>query len=139
MDEEHPFSSSLTTQKQVSSASEPASQHEDLLYCVACGLAITFISARIEVLGQHRHCFVNPHGYDYVIGCFRDAFGCLIQGQPSPFFSWFPGMRWQVAVCSQCQIHLGWSFGQPIEFYGFILERLVSRGPTSSHFDNIAH
>jgi len=56
----------------------------------------------------------------------------LLQGQSYSSDTWFPGMRWTLATCKTCQTHLGWHFQAPAgslkeNFYGLILERLVSK------------
>lgn len=82
--------------------------------------------ARIEVGGAHEHERMNPAGIAYLIGCFREAPGCVAVGQSSAHFSWFPGCTWRVAVCGSCLGHLGWAFqGGGITFHGLILARLV--------------
>ena len=101
------------------------------LVCAACGEVIAPLDARIEVGGAHRHTFVNPHGHVFEIGCFSPAPGCASIGEPSEFFSWFPGYAWRVAICRGCGVHLGWSFGDPPDFHGLILERL-RESPTTS-------
>ena len=74
--------------------------------------------------------FANPYGVVFAIGCFSGAPGCAAVGAPSPDFSWFPGTRWQVAVCAACGLHLGWRYAGGPEggFYGLILDRLRRDG-----------
>ncbi|MCA9692260.1 MAG: hypothetical protein KC636_21860 [Myxococcales bacterium] len=94
------------------------------IVCAACRAEITGESARVEVTGSHEHHFVNPHGHDFVIGCFAWAPGLVPAGPATERYSWFPGLPWRVAVCSACRAHLGWSFGVPTAFHGLILARL---------------
>ena len=94
------------------------------LCCAACGSSITTERARIEVSGSHRHTFVNPHGFVFEIGCFGEAPGCAGLGPAEAFFSWFPGYAWRVVVCRGCGVHLGWSYGDPVDFWGLVLDRL---------------
>jgi hypothetical protein len=96
------------------------------LVCVRCGARITDDAAGIEISGSHDHYFVNPHGFDFRIGCFAIAPGCVAHGPTSGEFTWFPGHAWQLAHCRSCTLHLGWMFRSPRRnFYGLILARLV--------------
>ncbi len=96
------------------------------LVCVRCGARITDSSARVDIDGSHDHYFVNPHGYDFRIGCFAIAPGCVAHGPTSGDFTWFPGHTWQLAHCQSCTLHLGWMFRSPRRhFHGLILARLV--------------
>jgi len=82
----------------------------------------------LEVNSQHFHTFFNPAGLVFEIACFADAIGCRVEGVSSTHFSWFAGTNWQVAVCRNCQTHLGWFFqGQGMSsFYGLIRNRLIN-------------
>lgn len=58
-----------------------------------------------------------------------------LQGMPCTQFSWFPGYAWQIAVCKQCNGHLGWKFTVapgsrnlvPKKFYGLAGARILIR------------
>jgi hypothetical protein len=96
------------------------------LACARCKAAITTDDRRIEVNGAHEHYFVNPHGFDFHVGCFSDAPGVTSAGRASNEFTWFPGHTWQMDLCTSCTIHLGWIFRSPREiFHGLILDRLT--------------
>lgn len=106
-------------------------QDEDpgqFIHCRHCAHIITSASQRIDVQGGHDHHFVNPHGFNFHVGCYAQALGCDISGGYEAADSWFGGYVWQIASCAGCQGHLGWYFsphsgtGQP--FYGLILDRL---------------
>lgn len=94
------------------------------LVCSNCGQRISAEDLRIEISGAHSHSCTNPHGIVFRIGCFSRAPGCSTLGPASLEYTWFPGHRWQVAVCSNCQFHLGWRFRGEDNFYGLILARL---------------
>ena len=96
-----------------------------MLRCAGCGCAVTDDAQRIEVSGAHRHIFVNPEGHVFEIGCFDRADGVRPIGPACEFFSWFPGYAWRVVICTACNVHLGWSYGEPAAFFGLILTRLV--------------
>ena len=97
-----------------------------LLYCALCASAITTEEARTAMNGEHEHRFTNPHGFQFLIGCFSAAPGCAISGPANHADTWFPGCYWQIATCAECQQHLGWWFENPAGrgFYGLILPRL---------------
>ncbi len=103
---------------------------KDFIYCAACATVITAPSQRIEVNGRHDHYFINPHGFEFHVGCFRHALGCDISGQPEAADSWFMGYVWRLATCGGCQAHLGWYFATGTNedaFYGLILNALTSK------------
>lgn len=96
------------------------------LLCAACGHVVTDRNQRIAVLGAHEHNFTNPHGITFHIGCFRDAGGCAAVGDATAEFSWFPGYAWRVALCTNCQTHLGWRFQMDQDYFlGLIVNRLT--------------
>jgi hypothetical protein len=97
-----------------------------LLVCAHCARFITTTAARIQVAGAHEHTFTNPAGLSFHIGCFWPVAGCAVAGEPSTFWTWFPGYSWQVEGCASCAHHLGWFFASGGDgFHGLILDRLV--------------
>ncbi len=105
-------------------------EKENRLFCAACRHTVTHLDERIPVQGGHEHSFTNPHGVTYHIGCYREAAGCFAVGESTVEFSWFPGYAWRVALCANCQTHLGWRFQSGSEyFHGLIVNRLTSVGP----------
>ncbi len=105
---------------------EPA--RERRLVCRACGYAVAREADRITIDGSHTHTCTNPHGMTFDIGCFRDARGCKAVGPSTDDFTWFAGYAWTVAVCRNCDAHLGWLFRSVADrFYGLILDRLGAR------------
>jgi hypothetical protein len=99
---------------------------EDALYCAECHAPITSRCHRIAVNEQYEHFFANPAGYIYHIGCFREARGCMIAGEETDYFTWFPGYAWRYALCGQCINLLGWAFrSQDSLFFGLIVEKLL--------------
>ena len=68
---------------------------------------------------------VNPSGVDFHVGCFEPAPGCITEGAPTLYWTWFPGCAWQLALCRACHAHLGWRFTGEQTFWGLILDRLV--------------
>jgi peptide methionine sulfoxide reductase MsrB len=104
---------------------DATTRHDETLRCAACEHRITEHAYRIERGGAHEHTFVNPAGHAFRIGCFVAAPGCAHVGAPSEAFSWFPGWRWQIAVCGRCGAHVGWIFRIAGEqFHALILAAL---------------
>lgn len=98
---------------------------ERAVRCAACSEEITSDSHRRHVDGKFEHCFANPAGLLYCIGCFGEAPGCVPHGEETDEFTWFPGYAWQLALCSGCGSHLGWRYwSEGDSFYGLILDRL---------------
>ncbi|HJZ88769.1 MAG TPA: cereblon family protein [Polyangia bacterium] len=97
-----------------------------VLACARCRQHITSTSARIAVGGHHEHTRENPHGFQFHIGCFARALGCVAVSEPSLEWTWFPGYAWQIELCTGCAEHLGWRFASSDHhFHGLILDRLV--------------
>lgn len=95
------------------------------LACRRCLTPVTDGSQRITVGGAHAHRFVNPHGFEFEIGCFADAAAVTV-GEAITYWSWFPGFAWRIEVCGGCGEHLGWLFvSADALFHGLILDRLV--------------
>lgn len=96
-----------------------------LVYCGTCSHVIARQSDRIEVNGSHAHDFVNPYGIRFNVGCFAEALGCALSGEPNAADTWFPGFFWRIATCAECRTHLGWYFDRSdAYFYGLILDRV---------------
>jgi filamentous hemagglutinin family protein len=106
-------------------------KEKNAILCRSCKNKISSIDEMIEVNGHHRHAFKNPVGIIYQIGCYLNAKGCLVLGNPTDEYTWFPGFQWSLALCSQCFSHLGWFFQSSSDsFFGLILENLVDDSTT---------
>lgn len=107
----------------------------DLLLCRHCRSPVTSIGERIEIGTTHSYRFTNPAGITFTVGCYRNAPGCAISGDPTDEDSWFGGYLWQFASCCECQQHLGWYYQSPKQrfFFGLIPERLVASLPSNGH------
>ena len=103
-------------------------EEERLLLCKNCKNKITSLNNSIEVRGQYKHTFSNPHGFIFEIVCFSLADGCVNQGMLTMEFTWFKGFGWRFALCSNCRIHLGWLYqsGRKKSFYGLISDSLIT-------------
>ena len=98
---------------------------DDALRCAICEHRISEPAYRIEMSDAHEHTFVNPAGVVHHIGCFAAAPGCAHVGATEEAFSWFPGWKWQVAICGRCHTHVGWIFRcAGSQFHGLILAAL---------------
>ena len=97
--------------------------------CAACSHVIARRSDQIDMNGTFDHWFTNPYGLEFHVGCFSDALGCAIAGEPVAADTWFPGFYWRLATCESCHQHLGWYFDQPdAYFYGLVLEYIRNGG-----------
>lgn len=103
-------------------------QKEVPLICTHCSTPITSNSQAVRVLGLHEHVFFNPAGIAFEIRCFRQAPGCLVQGNLTAEFSWFDNYSWQFATCSNCLAQLGWFFvsaQRRNSFFGLITSKIL--------------
>ena len=112
---------------------ESSSDADPALLCIGCRSVITSKQEAIEITGAHCHTCTNPHGFTYTLGCFAQAPGVSTGGPKISADTWFFGYRWQIAICAQCQLHLGWLFSGPDVFYGLILNRLLTPPGPSTH------
>jgi len=98
---------------------------DEALFCKLCLNQITRKDQAIRINGSHSHTFFNPHGIVFELGCFRDAPGCQLMGEPTSEFTWFSGSVWQFALCRTCGGHLGWYYETGESgFYGLLPARL---------------
>jgi len=112
--------------KKVETRDTDDSDKKEFLCCIKCQYPITRNRDRIQINEQHQHVFANPHGYIFQIGCFAQAPGCVIAGEETSYFSWFPGYTWRFALCGQCLTLLGWAFrSHDSQFLGLILDKLA--------------
>ena len=99
------------------------------LRCRACGEPVTSEDQRVEIEGRHVHRRTNPAGFEFELGCFRQAVGTVGVGVPTLEHTWFAGFTWRYSICRGCSSHLGWLFEGPApSFHGLILDRLVPEG-----------
>jgi hypothetical protein len=112
--------------KKTKSAGDMEPALEKPLICSNCSAPITSGKEAVSVNGSHEHAFFNPAGIAFEIRCFKQAPGCLVQGDPTTEFSWFAGYRWQYATCGNCLTHLGWFFlSGNNSFFGLISDRVI--------------
>ena len=97
-----------------------------VLVCRACRSRITRRDLGMEINGRHRHVFFNPDGLVFELGCFASAKNLSPAGPETGEFTWFPGYRWQVVLCTGCSTQLGWRYvGDEGGFFGLILKALM--------------
>jgi hypothetical protein len=95
------------------------------LRCRLCHGPVTAEDHRAVVEGEHVHRRTNPSGIEFEFGCFVEAPGAQVVGEPTFEFSWFAGYAWAYSLCRECGNHLGWHFeGRDPIFHGLILDRL---------------
>lgn len=96
------------------------------LCCANCRHPVTHPEAAIEINGQHFHVFTNPEGYSFEIRLF-DTATCVRRGIATSDYTWFAGYAWQLALCSNCMLQLGWAYSRDSVpgFYGLIADRLT--------------
>ncbi|MGK0442380.1 MAG: hypothetical protein ACJA0N_002190 [Pseudohongiellaceae bacterium] len=104
-----------------------------LVFCRSCHSPITSKKEQATIAHNDHHCFTNPAGATYHLRCFSNAHGCNITGPPTEEYSWFAGYQWQLAMCTECNEHLGWyyqytrsSLNQRF-FFGLIAGRLMNQ------------
>jgi len=99
------------------------------LICASCGHLVTKVAEKIEVRGRHNHDF--PYYGDIVrLGCYRNAPGCVGIERISNGYSWFRGYSWQIQLCRNCYIQLGWKYmSQDDRFYGLVFKMLREEKP----------
>lgn len=95
------------------------------LLCKSCRHRITTESDRIIINQSHEHTRQNPAGLVFTFGCFRDAPGCRPTGPASLEYTWFAGHTWQIVICANCGVHLGWRFRNGGSFFALIVDQLV--------------
>ena len=114
------------TRVETKELSKEKEEKDNNIYCRNCKNVISSKKNIISVNGSHIHNYKNPAGIIFEIGCFSKAEGCLITGEPTLEYTWFPGYKWNYAVCKKCLFHLGWYYQSGDKsFFGLIIERLL--------------
>lgn len=114
-------------QTSADNAQKPEESDPHYLLCRLCRQRITTTADRMIVNNAHHHTFANPGGFVFDVGCFQSAPGCGHSGAKTDEFTWFPGYKWQIAVCSGCLLHMGWRFtASGNGFHALILDHLIS-------------
>ena len=101
--------------------------HEEAICCAQCVAVVSQPLYSVSRNGRHLHTFTNEAGFEYTIVCFTVAEGIRVEGEPTTYWSWFPGYVWQFGFCRICAAHLGWYFNSTAgdQFHALILDRLV--------------
>ncbi|MCA9781229.1 MAG: hypothetical protein KC800_31125 [Candidatus Eremiobacteraeota bacterium] len=115
---------SVETSAQISSQEKTKPQRP--ICCKSCGQVVAERGDCGAAVEGDEHTFRNPAGYSFHVMVFSRAIGCKEVGPATKEASWFPGYAWRIALCSECEGHLGWHFsgGEAGSFYGLIVTRL---------------
>lgn len=111
---------SVSAESRPGRSEEP--RDERAVRCAACGHALARERDRLPL---DTSTFVNPEGIVHHIAAFRHAAGCAVAGDPTTYWTWFPGHAWQYAFCGKCAIHVGWAFSGPSRFFGLLSARIA--------------
>jgi hypothetical protein len=95
---------------------------ERVVRCNACGHVLARERDRLPL---ETSTFVNPAGVVFHIAAFREANGCAVAGDPTTYWTWFPGHAWRYALCGACRVHLGWQFSGASTFFGLLVDRIA--------------
>ncbi|MBC8182518.1 hypothetical protein H8E88_15575 [candidate division KSB1 bacterium] len=115
----------IDVEQKVKTQDSEDSNKANFLRCIKCKHPITKEADRIQINEKHQHVFANPQGHVFQIGCFARAPGCIVFGEKTSYFTWFPGYAWQTALCGLCGTLLGWAFqSKENHFFGLILDNL---------------
>ena len=106
------------------------------LICAYCGHCVTKVAEKIEVRGRHNYDFPY-YGHIVRLGCYRNAPGCVGIERVSNGYSWFRGYSWQIQLCRNCTIQLGWKYmSQDDNFYGLVFKMLREEKPEEDNDAN---
>ena len=93
---------------------------DSYIVCAHCMHVIADPRDVFEVSGSSEHEFINPHGVVHHFRSYREALGCAIKGARNRGDTWFPGYTWRLALCGNCDSHMGWFFESTNSFYGIV-------------------
>lgn len=105
---------------------------ESVIVCVRCSHVLADAADTHEILGSVEHEFVNPFGVVHHFRCYGHALGCATKGRAHHADTWFPGYRWKIATCGNCDDHLGWFFEASDSFYGLLTAKIVTQSLDAS-------
>ncbi len=95
------------------------------IFCIACEHVIGHVNDRVDIMGAHEHSMTNPYGVTHTFGCYSEAPGVDLFGEPTAADTWFPGFSWRLACCEGCGQHMGWMFERNNEsFCGLIVSQI---------------
>lgn len=100
---------------------------ESVVVCSRCSHVLADAADTHEIQGAIEHEFVNPFGVVHHFRCYRHALGCSTRGTAHHADTWFPGYRWKMATCGNCEDHLGWLFESGDSFFGLLVAKIVTQ------------
>jgi len=99
------------------------------LVCASCGHPVSKVAEKIKVHGRHDHDFPY-YGSVVRLGCYRNAPGCVGVERISNGYSWFRGYSWQIQLCRNCYVQLGWKYmSRDDSFFGLVFKMLREEKP----------
>jgi len=122
--------SSLKADSDSSSQSDDSAHKKKYYRCRQCRVVIARTSDEIQVGDiPTLTAQVNPHGFVHEVLTVSKAINYILEGDPIPADSWFPGFYWRICFCIDCLAHLGWSYHRPSEevatFFGLRRSAIV--------------
>lgn len=111
-----------------SKSKRQAHKDDQGVFCAACRILLSRHDQAIEFAGGHRHCFLNPFGFEFEIALYREV-ACQPDGPLTLEHTWFAGYAWQNVLCAGCHLQLGWRYYRADSpgFYGLITDRIVEK------------
>lgn len=108
---------------------EAAAPTGPILLCRFCHAPVARAGDALRIGPHHQYHFSNPYGIRFQVGCYRQAPGCDIHGEPTAADTWFRGYQWRLALCGDCHEHLGWYFqrDEQRDFFGLIVDKLIGQ------------
>lgn len=100
---------------------------ESVVICWKCAHVLADAADTHEIHGGVEHEFSNPYGVVHRFRCYRHALGCSTKGSAYHADTWFPGYRWKLATCGNCDDHLGWLFEAGDSFFGLLVSKIVTQ------------
>ena len=127
-DEIHHFESAMCC----SNCLAVVAKKEDILTEQVAAMKEATFQYELEMLAASTRCYsaTNEHQNRFDVARFKaSATNITLTTDTSDKHSWFPGYRWSIASCSECDQHLGWGFHESTDssathFFGLVVTSL---------------
>ena len=122
------FDKSTGWQSQDDPTTQLGNPEEKGVFCAYCDARLTGHEQALSFAGAHRHQFINPVGVEFEIALYRDA-QVQTYGIATEEHTWFRGYAWQVVLCADCHMHVGWRYHShhSPDFYGLITTHIIEK------------